>query len=80
MAQQLRVAAHHPPGFSFFATASGGIGWGVPGAVGVALGDRARGVKRTVRRHHRRRLVPVLDAGDLDRGPTPAADRVRGDA
>ena len=33
---------------SFFATASGGIGWGVPGAVGIALGDRARGVKRTV--------------------------------
>jgi len=28
--------------------ASGGIGWGVPAAVGVALGDRARGVKRTV--------------------------------
>jgi len=33
---------------AFFATASGGIGWGVPGAVGVALGDRARGVHRTV--------------------------------
>jgi benzoylformate decarboxylase len=33
---------------SFFTTASGGIGWGVPGAVGVALGDRARGVRRTV--------------------------------
>ncbi|WP_430332987.1 benzoylformate decarboxylase [Rhodococcus sp. ACT016] len=33
---------------SFFATGSGGIGWGVPGAVGVALGDRARGVERTV--------------------------------
>jgi benzoylformate decarboxylase len=33
---------------SFFATGSGGIGWGVPGAVGVALGDRERGVKRTV--------------------------------
>jgi benzoylformate decarboxylase len=33
---------------SFFATASGGIGWGVPAAVGIALGDRARGVKRTV--------------------------------
>jgi benzoylformate decarboxylase len=32
----------------FFATASGGIGWGVPAAVGVALGDRARGVQRTV--------------------------------
>src|SRR4029078_10540759 len=27
---------------------SGGIGWGVPAAVGVALGDRARGVERTV--------------------------------
>jgi benzoylformate decarboxylase len=33
---------------SFYATASGGIGWGVPAAVGVALGDRARGVERTV--------------------------------
>jgi benzoylformate decarboxylase len=33
---------------SFYATASGGIGWGVPAAVGVALGDRDRGVKRTV--------------------------------
>jgi benzoylformate decarboxylase len=33
---------------SFFATASGGIGWGVPAAVGIALGDRARGVSRTV--------------------------------
>jgi benzoylformate decarboxylase len=33
---------------SFYATASGGIGWGVPAAVGVALGDRASGVKRTV--------------------------------
>src|SRR6478752_6262790 len=27
---------------SYFATGSGGIGWGVPGAVGVALGDRER--------------------------------------
>lgn len=33
---------------SFFATGSGGIGWGVPGAVGVALGDRAAGRRRTV--------------------------------
>lgn len=33
---------------AFFATASGGIGWGVPAAVGVALGDRARGVSRPV--------------------------------
>lgn len=33
---------------SFFATGSGGIGWGVPGAVGVALGDRARGVDRKI--------------------------------
>ncbi len=33
---------------SFFATGSGGIGWGVPAAVGVALGDRARGVKRPI--------------------------------
>ncbi|MFF7189950.1 thiamine pyrophosphate-dependent enzyme [Streptomyces sp. NPDC008222] len=33
---------------SFFATASGGIGWAVPAAVGVALGDRDRGVERPV--------------------------------
>lgn len=32
----------------FFATGSGGIGWGVPGAVGLALGDRARGVDRHI--------------------------------
>jgi benzoylformate decarboxylase len=47
MAQQLRFLPSIRPA-SFFATASGGIGWGVPAAVGVALGDRARGVKRTV--------------------------------
>ncbi|MGB8406717.1 MAG: benzoylformate decarboxylase [Mycobacterium sp.] len=47
LAQQVRFLPSLRPG-SFFATASGGIGWGVPGAVGVALGDRARGVKRTV--------------------------------
>ena len=47
MAQQLRWLPTIRPG-SFFATASGGIGWGVPAAVGLALGDRARGVKRTV--------------------------------
>jgi benzoylformate decarboxylase len=33
---------------SFFATGSGGIGWGVPGAVGIALGDRERGVERHI--------------------------------
>jgi benzoylformate decarboxylase len=33
---------------SFFATASGGIGWATPAAVGVALGDRDRGVDRPV--------------------------------
>jgi benzoylformate decarboxylase len=47
MAQQLRFLPSTRPG-SFFGTASGGIGWGVPAAVGIALGDRARGVKRTV--------------------------------
>ncbi len=47
MAQQLRWLPTTRPA-SFFATASGGIGWGVPGAVGIALGDRARGVQRTV--------------------------------
>jgi benzoylformate decarboxylase len=33
---------------SFFSTPSGGIGWGVPAAVGIALGDRERGVDRHV--------------------------------
>ncbi|HVQ19147.1 MAG TPA: benzoylformate decarboxylase [Actinomycetes bacterium] len=33
---------------SYFATGSGGIGWGVPGAVGLALGDRERGVERHI--------------------------------
>jgi benzoylformate decarboxylase len=47
MAQQLRWLPTTRPA-SFFATAGGGIGWGVPAAVGLALGDRARGVKRTV--------------------------------
>ncbi|MGA9678698.1 MAG: benzoylformate decarboxylase [Mycobacterium sp.] len=47
MAQQLRFLPSTRPR-SFFATASGGIGWGLPAAVGVALGDRARGVKRHV--------------------------------
>jgi benzoylformate decarboxylase len=47
MVQQLRFLPSTRPG-SFFATASGGIGWGVPAAVGIALGDRARGVSRTV--------------------------------
>ena len=47
LAQQARFLPSTRPA-SFFATASGGIGWGVPAAVGIALGDRARGVKRTV--------------------------------
>jgi benzoylformate decarboxylase len=47
MAQQLRWLPTTCAG-GYFATASGGIGWGVPAAVGVALGDRARGVKRSV--------------------------------
>jgi benzoylformate decarboxylase len=46
-AQQMRFLPSTRPA-SFFATPSGGIGWGVPAAVGIALGDRARGVKRTV--------------------------------
>jgi benzoylformate decarboxylase len=47
IAQQLRWLPTTTSG-GFFATASGGIGWGVPAAVGVALGDRARGRKRSV--------------------------------
>jgi len=47
MAQQLEWLPTVRTG-SFFATASGGIGWGTPAAVGVALGDRARGVTRPV--------------------------------
>ena len=66
------------PGF-VFATASGGIGWGVPAAVGVALGDRARGVERTV--------VATIGDGSfqyscrrLDCRPTRSAGRFRRDA
>ena len=47
LAQQVRFLPSTRPA-SFFATPSGGIGWGLPAAVGIALGDRARGVKRTV--------------------------------
>jgi benzoylformate decarboxylase len=47
MAQQIEWLPTVRTG-SFFATASGGIGWGVPAAVGVALGDRDRGVSRPV--------------------------------
>jgi len=47
MAQQIEWLPTVQPG-SFFATASGGIGWGTPAAVGVALGDRERGVTRPV--------------------------------
>jgi benzoylformate decarboxylase len=47
MAQQIEWLPTVRTG-SFFATASGGIGWGVPAAVGVALGDRDRGVTRPV--------------------------------
>ena len=48
MAQQIEWLPTIRTG-SFFATASGGIGWGVPAAVGVALADRERGVTRPVR-------------------------------
>jgi benzoylformate decarboxylase len=47
MAEQQEWLPTTRPG-SFYATASGGIGWGVPAAVGVALGHRARGERRTV--------------------------------
>jgi benzoylformate decarboxylase len=47
MAELLQWLPTTRPG-SFFATGSGGIGWGVPGAVGVALGDRERGIDRHV--------------------------------
>jgi benzoylformate decarboxylase len=47
MAQQLEWLPTVRTG-SFFATASGGIGWAVPAAVGVALADRDRGVSRAV--------------------------------
>jgi benzoylformate decarboxylase len=47
MAQQIEWLPTVRTG-SFFATASGGIGWGIPAAVGVALGDRDRGVIRPV--------------------------------
>ncbi|PJN25665.1 benzoylformate decarboxylase [Kitasatospora sp. CB02891] len=47
MAEQLEWLPTTRPG-SFFATASGGIGWAVPAAVGVALADREGGVQRPV--------------------------------
>ena len=47
MGQQLRFLPTVRPE-SFFATASGGIGWGVPAAVGLALGYRAKGIDRKV--------------------------------
>ena len=47
MAQQIQWLPTVRTG-SFFATASGGIGWAVPAAVGVALADRDRGVSRPV--------------------------------
>ncbi len=47
IAEQLRWLPTTRSG-GLFATASGGIGWGVPGAIGVALGDRARGLRRSV--------------------------------
>ena len=47
MAQQLEWLPTVRTG-SFFATASGGIGWGTPAAVGVALADRELGVARPV--------------------------------
>jgi benzoylformate decarboxylase len=47
MADQLEWLPTTAPD-SFYATASGGIGWGTPAAVGIALGDRDRGVERPV--------------------------------
>ncbi|MFI9756585.1 benzoylformate decarboxylase [Streptomyces sp. NPDC051963] len=47
MAQQIEWLPTVRSG-SFFATASGGIGWGTPAAVGVALADRADGFSRPV--------------------------------
>ena len=70
---------HHPPGFLLrhrqrrnrLGTAR--RGW--------PCTRRPRARRQTHRRgDHRRRLVPVLHPGDLDRRPTQATDRVRGDA
>jgi benzoylformate decarboxylase len=47
MAQQIEWLPTTRTG-SFFATASGGIGWAIPATVGVALADRDRGVSRPV--------------------------------
>ena len=47
MAQQLEWLPTVKPE-SFYATASGGIGWGTPAAVGVALGQRANSDHRPV--------------------------------
>ena len=69
MAQQLRWIPTTRPA-SFFATASGGIGWGLPAAVGLALGDRARGVKRTV--------VATIGADEAGQAYNINADTVAG--
>ncbi len=69
LAQQVRFLPTTRPG-AFYATPSGGIGWGVP-----AAGRHRAGGPRTGRQahgggHHRRRIIRILGAGHLHRGST----------
>ena len=67
---------HHwtEPGRYFFCK-GGGLGWGMPAALGVSLASRPSSA-RALRR--RRRLGDVLAAGAVDRRPRAAAGGVRG--
>ena len=59
--------------YGFHALASGGIGWGLPAAVGVALAQAPRPVCCFSRRRQRH----VLDPGAVDGRPSQATDHLR---
>ena len=58
---------------TFYTMASGGLGFGLPAAVGVALARP----RRARHRAGRRRLGDVLDPGAVERGAAAAADHLR---
>ena len=58
---------------SYFTTPSGGLGWAMPAAVGIALADPQRPVMVTIGDG----LLPVLPAGVVDGRSTQAAHRRR---
>ena len=60
---------------SFYTMASGGLGYSLPAAVGIALGRP----ERPHRLPDRRRLGDVFDPGAVDRGAAQAAADGRGD-